>query len=77
MAVIVTKRSHDTELQKRIQADMDKKVAAKDKKHATSEPDLVEGSEYLKETKKTGRFGWVWLVLIVLAIISLISIFVF
>ena len=77
MAVIVTKRNHDTELQKRIQADMDQKMAAKGKKRDAGEPDLVEDSEYLRETKKTGRFGWVWLVLIVLAIISLISIFVF
>lgn len=74
MAVIVTKQGRDTELQKRIQADMDKKVAAHGHDDA---PDLVEDSDYLKETKKTGKFGWVWLVLIVLAIISLISIFVF
>ena len=52
-------------------------MAAKGKKRDAGEPDLVEDSEYLRETKKTGRFGWVWLVLIVLAIISLISIFVF
>lgn len=74
MAVIVTKRNHDTELQKRIQADMDKKVAAGD--HDKT-PDLVDDSEYVKDTKKTSKFGWVWLVLIVLAILSLISIFAF
>lgn len=74
MAVIVTKQGRDSELQKRIQADMDKKVTAGE--HDDT-PDFVDDSEYLKETKKTGKFGWVWLVLIVLAIISLISIFVF
>lgn len=74
MAVIVTKQGRDSELQKRIQADMDKKVATGE--HDDT-PDFVDDSEYLKETKKTGKFGWVWLVLIVLAIISLISIFVF
>ena len=76
MAVIVTKQGRDSELQKRIQADMDKKVAAGEHEHDDT-PDFVDDSEYLKETKKTGKFGWVWLVLIVLAIISLISIFVF
>ena len=52
MAVIVTKQGRDSELQKRIQADMDKKVAAGE--HDDT-PDFVDDSEYLKETKKTGK----------------------
>ncbi len=38
------------------------------------DPDLAEDSEYMKNFKKTGRFGWVWIVLIILAVCSLISI---
>jgi hypothetical protein len=37
--------------------------------------DFANDSEYLRETAKTGRFAWVWIVLIVLAIISLVIIF--
>lgn len=76
MAVIVTKDDHDTELQKRITADLRNKAVAEEKKKKKS-PDLAEDSEYLKDTKKTSRFGWIWMVLIVLAILSLISIFAF
>lgn len=76
MAVIVTKKDNDTDLQRKIAADLRSKgVAAAEDDHDA--PDLAEDSEYLKDTKKTGRFGWIWLVLIVLAIISLISIFAF
>lgn len=39
-----------------------------------NDPDYVDDSEYMKDFKKTGRFGWVWVVLVVLAIASLISI---
>jgi hypothetical protein len=35
--------------------------------------DMVEDARYLKDLKKTSRFGWVWIVLIVLAILSLVS----
>ncbi len=38
------------------------------------DPDFAEDSEYIKDTKKTGRFTWVWIVLIILAILSLICI---
>lgn len=76
MAVIVTKKDNDTDLQRRIASDLRSKAVAEDKSKRKS-PDFAEDSEYLKDTKKTGRFGWVWLVLIVLAIISLISIFAF
>ena len=36
--------------------------------------DLSEDAEYLKDLKKTSKFGWIWIVLIVLAVLSLLSI---
>ena len=37
--------------------------------------DFANDSEYVRDTARTGRFAWVWIVLIVLAIISLVIIF--
>ncbi len=73
MGVIVNKEDDkNNELAKRINADLRARAAAEVNKG--DDPDFAEDAEYLKDTQKTGRFGWVWLVLIVLAIISLISI---
>lgn len=61
------KKSHINE---RIRADLRQSLQSDDRK----DPDLVDDANYLKETKKTGRFTWVWIVLIVLALISLLCI---
>lgn len=67
MGIMVTKETdRNAELNRRISADL--------RARAQSERDDVDGvedSEYIKDTKKTGKFTWVWIVLIVLAIISL------
>ncbi len=73
MGVIVNKEDDkNNELAKRINADLRARAMAE--ADNGENPDFAEDPEYLKDTKKTGRFGWVWLVLIVLAIISMISI---
>ena len=37
--------------------------------------DFVGDADYVRDTKKTGRFAWVWIILVVLAIFSLVIIF--
>ena len=72
MGVIVNKQDDkDSELSKRISADLRTRVvsSAEDK-----DVDLADDAEYMKDLKKTGRFGWIWPVLIILALLSLISI---
>ncbi len=72
MGVIVNKEnSKNDDLSRRIDADLRARAIAEKQK---DDPDYVEDAEYTKNLKKTGRFGWVWIVLIVLAVISLISI---
>ncbi len=67
MGIMMTKETdRNAELNRRISADL--------RARAQSERDDVDGVEdsaYIKGTKKTGKFTWVWIVLIVLAIISL------
>lgn len=71
---IVTNKDEDknSRLTERINADLRVKMAQTSK--ISDEPDMIEDSEYVKDMKKTGKFGWIWIVLIVLAVMSLISI---
>ena len=71
MGVIINKKEKETELTRRISADLRARAIAEEK---TKDPDFAEDSEYVKDFKKTGSFGWVWFVLIALALISLIII---
>ena len=74
MGIIVNKEDNkNEELERRISADLRAKaVETFDDGEVT---DFENGSEYVRETTKTNRFAWVWIVLIVLAIISLVIIF--
>lgn len=69
MGVMVSKDlEQKSELNRRISSDL--------RTRAQSTSDLyaeVDGADD-RETKKTGKFTWVWIVLIVLAIISLFCI---
>lgn len=74
MGIVVTKQDKDTELTARINADLRAKAqSTKD----IEDPDLVEDSDYAKDLKKTGKFGWIWLVLVLAALVSLALIFIF
>lgn len=76
MAVIVNRNEQNDELSRRISADLrTKAMETVDMSGADeADPDLAEDAEYLKDLRKTGKFGWIWIVLIVLAAISLITI---
>lgn len=75
MGIIVNKdEEKNSRLTDRINADLREKMSETSK--IAADPDLAEDSEYVKDMKKTGKFGWVWIVLIVLAIISLVVILI-
>ena len=77
MGVIVNKdNSQDDEISRKITADLrERAMETVDVDGGEGvETDFTEASEYLKDLKKTSKFGWVWIVLIVLAVLSLISI---
>lgn len=78
MGVIVNKKTdQNDELSRRINADLRAKASENADVFEGDEPDLVEDAEYLKNLKKTSKFGWIWIVLIVLAILSILSIIFF
>ncbi len=67
MGVMVTNDvDRNSRLNQRISADLRARAQS-----SRDDIDGVEDSAYVKDTKKTGKFTWVWIVLIVLAILSL------
>ena len=72
MSIVTNKDEDKSRLSQRINADLREKMAETSK--ISDDPDMIEDSEYVKDMKKTGKFGWVWIVLIILAVMSLISI---
>ena len=74
MGIVVNKEDNkNQDLERRISADLRAKAVKEAPDGEVT--DFERDSEYIKDTKKTGRFAWVWIVLIVLAIISLVIIF--
>ncbi|MBR3169376.1 hypothetical protein IKF23_02960 [Candidatus Saccharibacteria bacterium] len=73
MGIIVNKEDDKNELSRRISADLRAKAVEEfDDGEVTN---FADDSEYVRNTTKTGRFAWVWIILIVLAIVSLVIIF--
>ena len=75
MAVIVNKEDDkNSELSRRIDADLREKMVGSSKTVAkNTDPDFTEDAEYMKDLKKTGKFGWVWIMLVSLALVLLIA----
>lgn len=72
MGIMVSKDlENNSELNRRISSDLRARTQSMEK---LSDPDFEEDSAYIENTKKTGKFTWVWIVLIILAVISLVSI---
>lgn len=73
MGIIVNKEDNDNELERRITADLRTKAAEEFGDGEVT--NFADDAEYVRDTAKTGRFAWVWIILIVLAIVSLVIIF--
>lgn len=73
MGIMMTKdMDRDSELNSRITADL----RARAQQTRDDDPDYVDDAAYIKDTKKTGKFTWIWIILIVLAIISIVFIII-
>ena len=73
MGILVEKDEDRSELSRRINADLRERAVRSSKQE---DVDLVEDSEYLKNTNKTNRFSWFWFILVFLAAASLVIIFI-
>lgn len=67
MGIMMSKdMERNSELNERISADLRARAQS-----SRDDVDGVEDSAYVKDTKKTSKFTWVWIVLIVLAVIAI------
>ena len=73
MGILVEKDEDRSELSRRINADLRERAVRSSKQE---DVDLVEDSEYLKNTNKTNRFSWFWIILVFLAAAALVVIFI-
>ena len=72
MGITVSKDlENSSELNRRISSDLRARTVSMEQRN---DPDFEDDSAYIEETKKTGKFTWVWIILIILAAISLFSI---
>lgn len=81
MAVIVNKENDkNSELTQRINADLRERAERKSgssggaKIRRDEDPDFIEGAEYMRDLKKTGKFGWVWIMLVAIGLVILIGV---
>lgn len=73
MGILIEKDEDRSELSRRINADLRERAVRSSKQE---DVDLVEDSEYLKNTNKTNRFSWFWFILVFLAAAALVVIFI-
>jgi hypothetical protein len=68
MALFMNQQNERTELQKRIAAELAEKAKKKSLGDAPKNPDNVEDSAYLENTKRTTSLAWVWAIIILVAV---------
>ena len=69
MSLYLKQQDNRSELQKKLAAELQDK--AKKKPQPFDQPDGVEDSRYIEQTKQTTSLAWVW-VIIALAIIGIV-----
>ena len=71
MGIMVSKDTqHSSEMNRRISSDLRNRAELAQE----YDDEYDDGYDDDRNTKKTSRFGWVWILLIILAVISLICI---
>lgn len=70
MALFLKQEQNQTELQKRIAAELQEK--ARKKAESADLPDGVEDSQYIKGTKRTTSLAAVWIILAALLVVVVI-----
>lgn len=76
MGVIVNKENNlDNELSRRIDADLREKMSSASKvEKGKKDVDLAEDADYVKDLKKTSKYGWVWILLVIFTLVILIAV---
>jgi len=74
MALFIRQQDQQSELQKRVAAELQDKARAKAKEAEL--PDGITDSAFIKGTKQTSRSAWIWIVGVFFAIAAVIMIII-
>lgn len=75
MGLFVNQESNRTELQKRLQQELSDK-AKKKAEFTADQPDGVDDSAYIENTKQTTSLAWVWVVIIAAVVVAAVWFFI-
>lgn len=73
MALFMSQQDDRTELQKRLADELAAKAKKKAQMADRERPDGVTDSEFLRESRQTTSFAWIWIVVVVLAVALIIG----
>lgn len=65
MGLYIRQDDNRSELQRRISAELTEKARKKAELENQPLPDGVDDSAYIKDTQRTSRFAWVWILLFI------------
>jgi type VI protein secretion system component VasF len=73
MALFIQQNEDRSKLQERLAAELREKAKKAQQEPATTPPDGVHDSSYLKDTKKTTSFAWVWVVIVLFVVAMFVA----
>lgn len=72
MALFIRQDDQRSKLQERLAAELREKARLKSEAENNNLPDGVNDSEFLKGSRQTSRFAWVWIVVIIVVALAVI-----
>ena len=70
MALFIRQEDDRSKLQERLATELQER--AKQRAALADRPDGVDDSQYMKGTKQTSRFAWIWILLIIVAAVAFV-----
>ncbi|HEU4830891.1 MAG TPA: hypothetical protein VFS65_01830 [Candidatus Saccharimonadales bacterium] len=70
MALFIRQDEERSKLQERLATELQER--AKQRAKQAEQPDGVDDSQFVKDTKMTSRLGWIWIVIGLLAVVAIV-----
>ncbi len=71
MGLFIRQEDNRSELQRRLAAELTEKAKKRAELENQPRPDGVSDSTYIKDTKTTGKFAGLWILLIIAAVVGM------
>ncbi|OYW41799.1 hypothetical protein B7Z28_02135 [Candidatus Saccharibacteria bacterium 32-45-3] len=77
MALFIRQNEDRSKLQERLAAELSERAKKRSELENTTGDDLVENSQYLKNTKQTTGLAWAWVLIFFFAAVATIGIVIY